>query len=170
MLRLILLTALLLALVSPALAKDKDNDKTGHDTPVIYHDQEHDKDHDQDRDRDRDDHGSFNSAERNTIRAWLQDAERQDAARHPTTTGLPPGPQKKVERGKALPPGWQKKLARGEHLDYEYYRSGRALPDDLLRRLPPPPVGSEILQIENQIIRLDAATRTILDVFGLGGN
>jgi hypothetical protein len=43
------------------------------------------------------------------------------------------------------------------------------LSSDLLRRLPPPPPGSEILRIEDQIIRLDAATRTILDVFGLGG-
>lgn len=112
--------------------------------------------------------GAFNSAERNLIRAWLLEAERRDAT-HPPTAGLPPGLQKKVARGKPLPPGWQKKLARGARLEHDYYRSGVALPDELLRRLSPPPPGTEILQIEDRILRLDAATRTILDVFGLSG-
>lgn len=107
--------------------------------------------------------GSFSSADRNLIRAWLQEAERRPTAE------LPPGLQKKVARGKPLPPGWQKKLARGARLDHDYYRNGVALPDDLLRRLSPPPPGTEILQIEDRILRLDAATRTILDVFGLSG-
>jgi Ni/Co efflux regulator RcnB len=112
--------------------------------------------------------GTFSSAERNLIRSWLLEKERREAARQPAAE-LPPGLQKKVARGKPLPPGWQKKLARGEHLDLDYYRQGMGLPDELLRRLPPPPPGSEILQIEDRFIRLDAATRTILDVFGLGG-
>jgi hypothetical protein len=154
MFRLMLLLAALLALAVPAVAKDKnleDDDKR-----TTYER------------RDRDDRGTFSSAERNMIRSWLSEQERRAAVKHPPT-GLPPGLQKKVARGKALPPGWQKKLARGEYIDDEYYGWGRALPDDLLHRLPPAPAGSEILQIEDQIIRLDAATRTILDVFGLGG-
>jgi len=116
-----------------------------------------------------DERGIFSSAERNLIRAWLLEKERRETVRQPAAE-LPPGLQKKVARGKPLPPGWQKKLARGERLDLDTYRLAVGLPDDLLRRLPPPPPGSEILQIEDKIIRLDAATRTILDVFGLGGN
>lgn len=154
MFRHMLLLAALLALAVPAVAKDKNHEDD--DQRSTYER------------RDRDDRGTFNSAERNLIRSWLLEQERREAVKHPPT-GLPPGLQKKVARGKALPPGWQKKLARGEYIDDEYYGWGRALPDDLLRRLPPAPAGSEILQIEDQIIRLDAATRTILDVFGLGG-
>jgi len=116
-----------------------------------------------------DERGTFSSAERNLIRSWLLEKERRETVRQPAAE-LPPGLQKKVARGKPLPPGWQKKLARGERLDLDTYRLAVGLPDDLLRRLPPPPPGSEILQIEDKIIRLDAATRTILDVFGLGGN
>ena len=80
---------------------------------------------------------------------------------------LPPGLAKNVERGKPLPPGWQKKLEPGHSLDYHVYRQGESLPETLLRRLPPPPVGSEILQVDEKIILLNSTTRTILDVFDL---
>ncbi len=108
---------------------------------------------------------TFSPAERNLIRAQLQRQER--ATSQQKHKDLPPGLQKKVTRGKALPPGWQKKIASGKSLDYQVYRQGESLPDILLRRLPPPPIGSEILQIENKIVRLNSATRTILDVFDL---
>ena len=39
--------------------------------------------------------------------------------------GLPPGLQKKVQRGGELPPGWQKKLREGDTLDVRVYRVGR---------------------------------------------
>lgn len=119
--------------------------------------------------RDRGSSGAFSSAERNLIRSWLVEAERHDSAGQ-AMTGLPLGMQKKVAQGKTLPPGWQKKLVRGAHLDQVDYTHGRPLPAELLYRLPPPPPGSEILQIEAQIIRLDAATRVILDVFSLNGD
>ncbi|MHB8707711.1 MAG: hypothetical protein ACYC9I_02445 [Desulfuromonadales bacterium] len=153
--RLTLLVALLLAVTVPAIADEK-NHGTGDHSRSIYEQ------------RDRFDNHGFNSADRNLIRSWLSQAERREAARHPVT-GLPPGLQKKLASGKELPPGWQKKLSRGTLLDHDYYRHGVMLPDDLLRRLSPRPAGSEILRIEDQVILLDAATRTILDIFGLGG-
>jgi hypothetical protein len=149
--RLILLMTLLAAIPAAALAKD--TAATGYAAATTYTMSER---------------GTFSSAERNLIRAWLLEAQRHATTRQPATE-LPPGLQKKVARGKPLPPGWQNKLVRGERLERDYYHLGVALPDDLLRRLSPPPPGSEILQIEDRIIRLDAATRTILDVFGLGG-
>lgn len=104
----------------------------------------------------------FSPAERNMIRAQLQQQKRNTKQKK-----LPPGLQKKVARGKALPPGWQKKLAPGDSLDYQVYRQGLSLPEDILRRLPQQPAGSEIIQVDDRIIRLHSATRTILDVFGL---
>ena len=108
---------------------------------------------------------TFSPAERNLIRAQLL------GQKHPTSQqnhkNLPPGLQKKVARGKALPPGWQKKIEVGHSLDYHLYQQGESLPSLLLQRLPQPPAGSEILQVEDKIIRLNSATRTILDVFDL---
>ena len=108
---------------------------------------------------------AFSPAERNLIRAQIL-AQKSSASKQ-SHKDLPPGLQKKVARGKSLPPGWQKKIAPGQSLDYQVYRQGESLPDVLLRRLPPPPIGSEILQVENKIVRLNSATRTILDVFDL---
>jgi hypothetical protein len=107
----------------------------------------------------------FSAAERHLIRAELLGRGHQQAgAGRPN---LPPGLQKKSARGKSLPPGWQSRLIPGHSLDYQVYRQGEHLPDNLLRRLAPPPVGSEIVRIEDRIIRLHSATRTILDVFDL---
>ena len=105
----------------------------------------------------------FSPAERNMIRAHLAGAQHA-ATKH---QDLPPGLQKKVARGKPLPPGWQKKVEPGHSLDYRVYRQGQSLPEDLLRRLPSPPVGSEVLQVDEKIILLNSTTRTILDVFDL---
>lgn len=108
---------------------------------------------------------AFNPAERNLIRAYL--LGQQETPAPGTARDLPPGLQKKVARGKPLPPGWQKKIAAGKSLDYQVYRQGENLPDILLNRLPAPPAGTEILQVEDKIMRLNSATRTILDVFDL---
>jgi Ni/Co efflux regulator RcnB len=105
----------------------------------------------------------FSPAERNMIRAHLA-GEQYSTTKH---QDLPPGLQKKVARGKPLPPGWQKKVEPGHSLDYRVYRQGKSLPETLLRRLPPPPVGSEVIQVDEKIILLNSATRTILDVFDL---
>jgi len=109
--------------------------------------------------------GVFTPAERNLIRSHL--LGKQDAVKATGNQTLPPGLQKKIARGKSLPPGWQKKVAPGYNLDYQVYREGVSLPDIILQRLPPAPIGSEIIQVQDKIIRLNSATRTILDVFNL---
>ncbi len=108
---------------------------------------------------------AFSPAERNLIRTVLLGRNRTVSQQH--DRDLPYGLQKKIARGRTLPPGWQKKVAPGYSLDYHIYRQGESLPDILLHRLAPPPVGSEILRVENKVIRLNSATRTILDVFDL---
>jgi len=80
---------------------------------------------------------------------------------------LPPGLQKKVERGGELPPGWQKKIARGEVIDPRVYAHSRPLPPELVKRLPPYPRGTVVVTIEGKVVRLMEATLTILDVFDL---
>ncbi|MET0091143.1 MAG: hypothetical protein ABW068_14195 [Candidatus Thiodiazotropha sp.] len=43
---------------------------------------------------------------------------------------LPPGLQKKAERGERLPPGWQKKLAVGDVLEEDIYEHGKIIATD----------------------------------------
>jgi len=147
--RIIFTIIIAMAMIVPAQAKPK-NDKYGKQ----YNEQVEVKVE-----------GVFSPAERNLIRSQL--LGKQDAQATGGYRDLPPGLQKKVARGKSLPPGWQKKVAPGRSLDYQVYRQGMSLPDILLQRLPPSPIGSEIIRVEDKIIRLNSATRTILDVFNL---
>ena len=81
---------------------------------------------------------------------------------------LPPGLAKKLQRGGNLPPGWQKKLAKGEVLSEELYLHSEPLSEKEKSKLPPSPAGTKLLKIENKIISIMDATRTILDVFEVG--
>jgi hypothetical protein len=108
---------------------------------------------------------TFGPAERNLIRSHLLGGKKSSSKK--SHEKLPSGLQKKVARGKQLPPGWQKRVAPGKSLDYQVYRQGENLPDSLLQQLPPSPIGSEIIRVEDMVIRLNSATRTILDVFNL---
>ena len=80
---------------------------------------------------------------------------------------LPKGLQKKLERGGELPPGWQKKLARGEVLDRETRYYSEDLPEDLLSRLPGSDAATEILRIQDKIIRVSKGEGTIIDMIDL---
>jgi len=78
-------------------------------------------------------------------------------AKNDKQKSLPPGLQKKVERGEELPPGWQKKIARGEVLDLEVYRHGKIL-------VPADINGISTIKIGDKTIRLIDSTREIIDI------
>jgi hypothetical protein len=110
----------------------------------------------------------FNTAERHIIRSGLlQHAARKSSTAQP---GLPPGLAKKNSRGKELPQGWQKKVVPGKRLDFEVFRSGRTLPTEILKRLPSPLAGTEIIRVDDTILRVQTETRTVLDMFELFRN
>jgi hypothetical protein len=108
---------------------------------------------------------AFSPAERNLIRAHL--GARGHATPQPGEGDPSPGLQRNATGGGALPPGWQKEVTPGRSLDYHVYRQGQSLPVSLMRRLPQPPAGTEILQIRNKVVLLNSATKNILDVFDL---
>ena len=68
--------------------------------------------------------------------------------------GLPPGIAKKLERGGELPPGLAK----------------RGLPTELNRQLPPPRSGYERLEVDGEVLLVEAATGIIRDIIGRGGS
>jgi len=74
-------------------------------------------------------------------------------------------PTKKAARGVKLPPGWQKKIARGEILPETVYRQAQPLPEVVIRTLPPPPAGTTLVILDDKVLRLLEATRTVVDVF-----
>jgi hypothetical protein len=80
---------------------------------------------------------------------------------------LPPGLQKKLDRGGSLPLGWQNKVTKGEVLSEELYAQAEPLPDALILQLPKAQDGTVTVRIEGKIIRIYKSTREILDVFDL---
>jgi len=70
---------------------------------------------------------------------------------------LPPGLQKKLERGGELPPGWQKKLVVGEYLEDKVYRSGRVIGWD-------GGLDETTIEVEGRVVRVIEATREIIDI------
>lgn len=87
--------------------------------------------------------------------AWLGLAWNSALAAPPG--GLPPGLQKKAERGKPLPPGWQKKLQVGAILDDDIYHHGVVI-------RPRDRDGYITIRVDNEIIRLVDATREIVEI------
>lgn len=80
---------------------------------------------------------------------------------------LPPGLAKKLRRGGKLPRGWENKIAPGAELPREYYDMRQPVPKELAESVHVGPIGTEIIRIENKIMRLQEATHIILDVFDL---
>ena len=80
--------------------------------------------------------------------------------------GMPPGLEKKIERGGNLPPGWQKKLVKGEVIDEGLYDIAILLPNKPSEHYPLTK-GTELLRIENRIIRIKNDTKEILEILGI---
>ncbi|MEH6548946.1 MAG: hypothetical protein V7711_10935 [Pseudomonadales bacterium] len=80
---------------------------------------------------------------------------------------LPPGLQKKVERGEELPPGWQKKLARGEVLDPAVRSSAIHLPHETLADINYDETVTDIIRVQDSVIKIMKGSGTIIDVIDL---
>lgn len=72
-------------------------------------------------------------------------------------SGLPPGLQKKVDRGGDLPPGWQKKVSNGQVFSPELRSYSKRSPY-------PSPKGTSDYILEDKVIRVMDASNVILDV------
>jgi hypothetical protein len=112
----------------------------------------------------------FTEDDKRIIRSYFRAERRDDATgrdKPKKQKSLPPGLQKKLERGGELPPGWQKKVARGEVLDPELYRRSRPLPYELRKRLAGFPYGTDIRRVDDRVVRILEDTQIILDVLNL---
>ncbi len=78
-------------------------------------------------------------------------------AKSPDGGQLPPGLQKKVERGEPLPPGWQRKLnyQEGDYFDRELLRYGDVRDVDGDRQR---------VEVEDRVYMIIKDTREIIDI------
>ncbi len=74
---------------------------------------------------------------------------------------LPPGLAKKNK----IPPGWQKKLERGQRIPDDIWAHRVALPRDI--KLGDTPLGVIHVRIEDRIVKVAEKTREVLDVLNL---
>ena len=70
---------------------------------------------------------------------------------------IPPGLQKKINRGGSLPPGWQKKLKKGHHIHRDVRKHETVL-------IPLDKKGIVTVKVDGKIIRLIHATNEILEI------
>lgn len=76
---------------------------------------------------------------------------------HSKHNSLPPGLEKKAERGQALPPGWKKKLHLGEVLPQDIFEHAIILS-------PPDKLGEISIRIEDELLKIHQRTRKIIDI------
>lgn len=80
-------------------------------------------------------------------------------AKHGKDKKLPPGLEKKLQRGVELPPGWKRKLSKGSILDRELYDQARIInPVDIH--------GHEVIRLDDTTMRVLRATGEIIHIFG----
>jgi hypothetical protein len=110
---------------------------------------------------------SITTAERQVIQGYTTATviETKHPRKGKKPKNLPPGLQKKLDRGGSLPPGWENKFRRGEILPVEVYQQCHPLPREVMVQLPPQPPGTILISIGGKVARLLSATREILDVF-----
>jgi len=101
----------------------------------------------------------FSSEERRIIEHYFHRGDKYKKKHK--KKGLPPGLAK---RGGNLPPGLQKKLDRGEQLPPGLQKRLEPLPRDLHYRLPRLPDYWERIIVERDIVLIDRRTNRILDI------
>lgn len=108
----------------------------------------------------------FSDEERDILEAW----QRGEARGGQGGRKLPPGLQKKVDRGGELPPGWKRKIEIGAVLDDEIEAKAETLPEEILRRLPEVAnQDTEIMRIGDEIVRVMEDSREIVDILSRRG-
>ena len=157
----ILLSVAVLAVTgSAALAQGHDHGNGNDDEKENGHD--HDRgdgdDHGHGRghnkkggDEDSQGHGEYNSHDRDVIRGWYSEHER----------GLPPGLAKRDQ----LPPGLERQLRERGTLPPGLRVRIQPMPEDLDRRLPPPPEGCRRVLIGGHIVTINVRSNYVYGIF-----
>ena len=111
----------------------------------------HGKGHEKHEDGDDQNERYYKDHDRDTIRGWYDEHKSNLPPGLAKRDQLPPGLEKQLVRRGSLPPGLQKRL--------------QACPEDLERRLPPPPPDCAHVLIAGNIVLLNRRTNVVVDIF-----
>ena len=106
-------------------------------------------------DHGRESHARFDDRDREVMHRW--------SAEHAHGEGLPPGLSKRDQ----LPPGLERQLVVRGELPPGLRKRIRPCPQDLERRLPPPPPGYQRVAIGGHIVLLNRRTYVVQDIFNV---
>lgn len=162
----ILIGLICLALASsPALAGKPE--WAGNDKKAEKHQQKESKKAKSEKGKDKAEHKRYFSAhEHDVIREYYAD-HSEKGHKGGKVKDLPPGLQKKLDRGGDLPPGWQRKLERGDVVDREVRAASHPIPEQLAERLPYDAATEEIIRVQDKVIRMSKGEGTIIDVIDI---
>jgi len=101
----------------------------------------------------KDDQGDhyYRDQDREVIRTWYAGHQNNLPPGLAKKDRLPPGLEKQLEQRGTLPPGLQKRI--------------QPCPEDLERRLPPPPPDCAHVLIGGHIVLLNRRTNLVVDIF-----
>lgn len=102
-------------------------------------------------DRDDDSHHYYSDHDRDEMRGWYHDQDDRLPPGLEKKDQLPPGLERQLQVRGTLPPGLRKKM--------------RPCPEELERRLPPPPPQCEHAVIGGHIVLVNRSTYVVLDIF-----
>jgi len=92
----------------------------------------------------------YKNRDRDEARDWYSHHESNLPPGLAKKDRLPPGLEKQLERNGTLPPGLQKRI--------------QPCPEDLVRRLPPPPPDCAHVLVAGHIVLLNRKTNLVLDI------
>ena len=110
----------------------------------------HGRGHDRDDDDDQGRH-YYSDHDRDEMRGWYHEHGNHLPPGLAKRDQLPPGLEKQLRVRGTLPPGLQKKMM--------------PCPEELERRLPPPPAGDVHVVIGGHIVLVNRSTNMVLDIF-----
>jgi hypothetical protein len=111
----------------------------------------HGKGHEKHGDDDDQDERYYKGHDRETLRGWYDEHENNLPPGLAKRDRLPPELEKQLVRRGTLPPGLQKRL--------------QPCPEDLERRLPPPPPECAHVLIGGHLVLLNRSTNVVVDIF-----
>jgi Ni/Co efflux regulator RcnB len=114
------------------------------------HGNEHGKGHEKHGDDDDQGERYYQDHDRETMREWYDEHENQLPPGLAKRDRLPLGLEKQLVRRGTLPPGLQKRL--------------QPCPEDLERRLPPPPPECAHVLVGGHIVLLNRGTNVVVDI------
>ena len=92
----------------------------------------------------------YKDHDRDEARGWYNEHERNLPPGLAKKDRLPPGLEKQLVRNGTLPPGLQKRI--------------QPCPEELVRRLPPPPPDCAHVLVAGHIVLLNRRTNVVLDI------